>query len=339
MANWRPPAKCSHDGVMTSFTETMAAKEAVDDNLLPNLRDDPELVLVSDYAGEHKASQFQVLGYLIADRPGILRQWDIERRDIRKNHLRDERRISFKGLGDARKQRALVPFLKSANSINGLLFCVAFDGCADSFASSVNWPKEQQMGEVRRPSWKPQVWDKLICVSLFGSVLVGGLSRPGQNLHWITDEDEIVANEDYQSHACQVLAGMLHHYSAGGLGQFRFGIAGKFNDERRAEDLISIVDLAAGAFAETLTSLSESRIPKSTNVFIPTPGKTSTKAELILGWLSDSTVPLKKIVCLVRPWTSGQFLVSFGSPELRINPPGRLWLPPDKGWRKSSESW
>ena len=339
MGNWRPPTKCRDDALMASFTSSLVPRETIDSDLLPDLRNDPELVLVSDYAGEHKGSGFQVLAYLIADRPGILRRWDTERRAIRQEHLKDGRRISFKGLGDRRKQNALGPFLSSADSINGLLFCVAFGPSVDPFAAHFQWLNQGQEDDATRPRWKPQVWEKLIRVALFGSVLVGGLCRPGQNLHWITDDDEIVPNEEFQTDASRVIGAILHQYCAEEMGEFALGIAGRFDDERRAEDLVSIVDLAAGAIAENLTALSEDRVPKSSNLSLPTPNRTSTKTVLIHAWLSEVRVPLKKILCLVRPAGPGKRLLSFGSPVIGVAPPGRLWLPPDKGWRTSARAW
>jgi hypothetical protein len=281
------------------------------------------------------------LAYLLADRPGILRIWDSERRTIRKRFLRDERRIAFKGLADRNKQKTLGPFLESASSINGILFCVAIEKSI-ALMSSFRLPSGDDIAKWSSLPWKPRVLEKLIRVSLFGSFLVGGLCRQGQNLHWITDEDEIVPNEDYQKDAAQIMGGMLHQYCTEKMGQISLGIAGKFEDDRRAEDLISIVDLAGGAFSERLTALGTDRLPKSTNIFAPMRKPMSTKSQLILSWMFESKRPLKKVICLLRPSEDGKVLVSFARPGMRTRFPGEnlpLWLPPDKGWIQSAESW
>ncbi len=171
---------------------------------------------------------------------------------------------------------------------------------------------------------------------------MSGLCRPGQNLHWITDEDEIVANEDHQKDAGQMMGGMLYHYCPEKMGEIRLGIAGKFEDDRRAEDLISIVDLVGGAFSEYLMALGTDSLPKSTNLFVPMRKPMSTKSQLILAWLFGSNRPLKKVICLVRSWEAGKVLVSFPRPKIRRRFPGEnlpLWAPPDKGWIESAESW
>jgi hypothetical protein len=189
--------------------------------------------------------------------------------------------------------------------------------------------------------WKPGVLEKLLRVSLYGSFLVGGLCRPGQNVHWITDDDAIVADELHQKDAGRVMDAMLSRYCPENMGEIRYGIAGKFDDERRAEDLISVVDLAGGALAESLALLGADSQPKSSDLFVPILRHMRTKTELIHNWLCESNVPLKKLLCLVRGSEPGRFLTSVGRPMRPALPAGckPLWVPPDKGWGNSSRSW
>ena len=305
--------------------------EATNHDLLPDLRRDPCLVLASDYGGEHKESKYHVFAYLIADRPGILRHWDHARKKIRRDFLGNQRRISYKTLGDGMKRRALIPFLKAANTINGLLFCVAFDKSVAPISPSIVWPNGMDVAARYEPFWKPKVWEKLIRVLMFGGVLVGGLSQPGQSLHWITDDDEIIPNDKCLPLACDMAGTVVGHYIEGPM-ELQLGIAGKFDDEYRAEDLISIVDLAAGAVADAFTSFPDDTILVSKNLLVPSGASVTTKAKLIYAWLSYSMTPLKKIVCLASPIEGGLFHVRFGTPVYAPNPRG-LWLPPDKRWR------
>ena len=128
---------------------------------------------------------------------------------------------------------------------------------------------------------------KLVKIALFGSFLVGGLSSPRQNLRWITDEDEVVSNVRTQAAAGIVLDSLLGRCCSHRLGSVFLGIAGKFEDGRRAEDLCAIPDLVGGAIAEVLASLHGS-IPESTSLLTLLPTHLSTKTELIFGWLSDA---------------------------------------------------
>jgi hypothetical protein len=126
------------------------------------------------------------------------------------------------------------------------------------------------------------------------------------------------------------------------MGKFKLGVAGKFDDNRRAEDLISIADLAGGAIAESLSSLGPESIPLSTNIFSYFHKHLSTKSQLIHAWLSLSNVPLKKLLCVVRPGDARGLLFSFGTPYCGFSQAItslKMWLPPDKGWAKSATSW
>jgi hypothetical protein len=253
MPNWSPLNNKPKYGVMDSMSSTIAKIERTEGDFLPDLREDSELALVSDYAGEHRRARFQVLSYLLADRPGILRTWDDKRRAIRFKYLKDGRRLEFKSLGDRNKQKALGPFLSAASSINGVLFCVAIEKTIKSISYPA-LPSPADIAKWSHLSWSPKVFEKLVRIFHFGSFLVAGLCRPGQNLIWITDDDDIVPNEDFQEDVCRIGGRMLQHYYPQKMGQLTFGIAGKFEDERRAEDLVSIVDVVAGAVSEMFSA-------------------------------------------------------------------------------------
>jgi hypothetical protein len=250
MASWMHQETYDADPIAASMSKAIAEIENVDGGSLPNLREDPRLILACDYSGEHEGPQFQVFAYLLAEKGEILGTWDSKRRSIRQRFFQDLRRIEFKKLADRSKQKALGPFLDSAYSINGTLFCVAIEKTVmpiGSFRSPFG-----ALGISRR--WKDDVFEKLLRVSFFGSFLVSGLCRAGQSVHWITDDDEIVANEQCQQDAKNMIGGMLRHYFRDRLEEIRLGIASKFDDGRLAEDLVSIVDLAAGAFSERINA-------------------------------------------------------------------------------------
>ena len=331
---WNAPEGPSKAPFMELISGVIHQREMVDANLLPNLQNSTDLVLASDYAGENPHSQFQVLGYLLADGSESIPAWDMARKAVRAKFLPDNRRIEFKSLGDGLRQKAMLPFLNSANSINGLVLCVAIDKAIQQIVpgliSAKHWASVP---------WKPDVWEKLVRIAIFGSILVGGLSRPGQKLLWITDEDAIVANDNCLDDACLVMGTALWHYCPKGLDDVSMGIAGKFTDERQAEDLVSIVDLAVGSVTEGLSLIGPAGVPRATSIPTPIHGHLSTKAKLIHSWLSTVHVPLKKLVCMVRP-ADGGLLFSFSNPEFSVGSPlaramanTQLWLPVDRGWK------
>lgn len=78
------------------------------------------LMFGSDYSGDHKESKFRTYCYLIVDGDHSP-QWPVYRRKFRTEFLLDGRRMSFKGLNDGQRRRALVPFLETADFLNGHL--------------------------------------------------------------------------------------------------------------------------------------------------------------------------------------------------------------------------
>ena len=131
MANWNENT-CSEDSLIRRLSSRFATLECEALGVFPDLRQDTGLAMASDYSGEHEGSPFQVLTFLLADRPSIL-QWDGERLRIRQEHLADGRRLLFKGLSDALKQKAVIPFLKASANMNGIVLCMAVEkSLADS---------------------------------------------------------------------------------------------------------------------------------------------------------------------------------------------------------------
>lgn len=326
---WNSPPDCDNK-LQALVNEQLEIQNSRNPSSFPNLRIDDDLVLACDYSGEHKASRYQILTFLLADRRGILKSWDIRRRQIRSKYLSDGRKHEFKKLGDAQRQKALGPFLKVSSEINGIVFSVAFDKELENSMLGFSFPDI--------PKIKPKILAKLVRIAFFGSTLVAGLAREGQELKWITDNDEIVSNAKVQSVATFMISSMLNHCCSFKLSRnSSIGIAGEFDDDFRAEDLCSIPDLAGGAMTELLNSIRKDTIPKSEKLYTPSSGRNSTKTTILASWFADVNVPLRKLFCLVRPDVHHGIRVSFGNPEVRIGNTytGQVWLPPDKGWTRN----
>jgi len=135
---------------------------------------------------------------------------------------------------------------------------------------------------------------------------------------------------------------MFQHYCPHGMGHLAYGISGKFDDERRAEDLVSIVDLVAGALSEDLSSAITEEYSTSSKISVPVLRRISLKSQLIIFWLWNlcgPRTPLKKMICLIRPTKNGKLVFSFLN---RTTMPGimePLWLPLNKDWEQSIKSW
>src|SRR5262249_27803293 len=84
----------------------------------------PNVYIASDYSGEAKSHLYDVLSILYLDVQQSS-EWAERRRLVRTQYMADGRRMSFKALNDRQRQGALVPFLRAANAIHGVLISIA----------------------------------------------------------------------------------------------------------------------------------------------------------------------------------------------------------------------
>lgn len=102
------------------LNEMFAGIEHPDRIVYPDLCDGSPLVLACDHSGEHAPPEFRVLSFLITTYK-VVAAWEPLRSDVRKKHLADGRRMSFKALNDALRINALSSFLSAASQLNGVL--------------------------------------------------------------------------------------------------------------------------------------------------------------------------------------------------------------------------
>lgn len=254
--------------------------------------------IFSDYGGNHKASQYAVIGVLYMDIYASAR-WEVRRRAIRKHYLPDGRRMSFKALGDRSRQLALVPFLRATEDIEGLCLVLAIrksigslcvnPGIADAFAKRVN-------SRQRRPK---SVLERMMRVTHIVALLIGGLSKPDQNIYWISDEDELFANEAASLDLRDLLGRFSTAYTPHALGELGLGTTSIDEGDRFEEDHVAVADLAVGAVAEMLSglcSVAGGHLP--VGVAVPFREEFTPKTALINSWFLRSTASFRK-VCIV----------------------------------------
>jgi hypothetical protein len=115
-----------------------------------------------------------------------------------------------------------------------------------------------------------------------------------------------------------LMGGSLHQYP-GEVLEIALGIASKFTgDDRRAEDIVAIPDLAAGAFSDTLGSIGKSNMPTSGSGPMGAALSLQIKTTLINAWRSEAGKPLKHMNVVIRVADGGQTRVSFGAPIVRL---------------------
>jgi len=178
-------------GFMNTF-DAVVSKAPLD--RVRDLRESPSLIITSDYSGQHKGAAYETYALLIAGAHGW-DAWEKARLELRQSFGIGRRRISFKGLGDARKRAVLPCFLNVADQLPGLCVVVAVDRSIRSLFS------KGRTIDLSSPELSPYahydcgIFERLLRVVHLVSFFVAGLSRPHQDVLWFTDQDAIAANE------------------------------------------------------------------------------------------------------------------------------------------------
>ncbi|WP_100521971.1 hypothetical protein [Mycobacteroides abscessus] len=282
----------------TEISNCIAESDLPLDNCLQALRQSLSLLMFSDYGGAHKGARFDVMSFLVTTPEGLSR-FSSGRDRLRQGQLGTERRMSYKALGDKVRLRALPAYLEVADQLTGLLVSFAVDK-AGSYRLSEEYQAETAFGPLS--PWTPRAFRKLTTIGHLAAIVIEGLRRDGQNLIWITDEDEIAANLKKHTEATKVLGHYFNLYCTGPMGHIRFGTTASDSGDLYIEDLAAVPDLAAGCLNELLTEIFPH--PQSSSVsrlFIP-PGATGipVKAGVVTEWLAGSAQPLLKVNVVVH---------------------------------------
>ena len=253
---------------MNLLSASVAKAEQRHPGIIPDLRQTPTLLLGSDYGGMHKTADFEVITLLASNLESI-HPWDCARSAIRDQFLPDRRRISFKTLNDRHRQSALGPFLNTANQIRGLLLSVAIHRSLQSVFKTHGKLEKTDLNSPELEGWKPTTAERALRVIHLASLLVRGLSRTGQDLLWMTDEDDMVANERRLRSFVNLFATISGHFIPHTMGNVRIGTTVSDTGRRDVEDYIAICDLAAGALQHLLTDGGAQAVLNAPSVFLP----------------------------------------------------------------------
>lgn len=297
--NWKHLDKPDF-GLINKLSELVRDVDILEIDGLPNLRKGSTILIGSDYSGGHRSSEYEVLVFLFADIEGS-RRWMIERSRLRYNFLSDGRRFSFKSLKDRTLMNALPHFLEASSYINGLLVGILTHKSIDSLFKKTG-RITQLDPEIRGyPDWKPKVIEKLLRIVNFISLFIAGLSKPMQDVLWITDEDEIAPNKDRHYELVDIFGKICSHYLSHSLRHLRIATTASDTGKRDVEDFVSIADIAAGAISEVVSRHKRDGLIPSPNVIIPVIQGFNQKTIEIMNWLSNHKIPLKKLFFSIEP--------------------------------------
>jgi len=227
------------------------------------------MFIYSDYSGQHKSSSYEVFSYLVVD-PASSFCWFRNQSAFRKHALPDGRRMSFKGLNDKRKLDVLDDFLLCADKINGVCFTFCMKK-PDLFYG-------KDFKQLKDIGFKQKIMERTFIKAELAAYIIGLLSSSFQHVNWITDHDEMIANESLHDDFLELFRIPLDWYLPHLLREISIGPP-KLG-EVMEEDFLSIPDLISGAMGEFLASASSSN-----RIITPVPSM-SRKSESIVSWMS-----------------------------------------------------
>lgn len=273
------------------------------------IRRSDAMLLFSDYGGAHNHARYVVMSFLVTTPEGIS-VFLGRRRQLRDGPLGPQRRMAFKSLNDNVRLRSLPAFLDAADHLAGLLISFAVDKAA-AHRLGEQYLHETAFGPLG--AWAPRSFRKLTTIGHLAGIVVQGLRKDGQDLLWITDQDEIAPNHVKHAEATLVLGHLLSCYCTGSLGHFRFGTTASDPGDLHIEDLAAVPDLAAGVLCDLLSFLAPHPQAQTVQrVYVPTDGGVAAKTRRLAEWLSESPSPLAKVnivvderdgLCSVRHFT------------------------------------
>lgn len=141
-------------------------------------------------------------------------------------------------------------------------------------------------------------------------MLLRGLSASGQDVLWITDEDDIVANKSRLNQFVSALANVASHYLTHDLGHFRVATTASDTGARDVEDIVAIPDIVAGALVDVLPDLAAQGAFRAVGLTFPAIASPKAKARKVMDWLSDNRYPLRRLVCVVDRGAVEKYRVS-----------------------------
>lgn len=220
------------------------------------------LLVFSDYGGSHKEARFESYAYFLTQ-PSVLPGWEKDRNDIRQAYGFVNCRMAYKKLESADRARTLWPWLVAADDLHGLLVTVLVEKSFGSFFSSDDLALlRTEVPEYATMNTKSI--ERIFRVCHFLSVFVAGLSNAQQEIIWITDEDQIAANDVRLHLLRRTFMQVSTMYLGATPKQVHCATTASDNGSLQIEDLASLPDLAAGALADTQTQFAiHKRLPVS----------------------------------------------------------------------------
>lgn len=268
------------------------------------------LAIASDYGGTNSRFDYETLSFVICDL-GAAGPWITAKDKLRKTHLPDNRRIAFKKMNDQHCRDALCPFLSIADRLPGVCatFAIDKDRRVGELFSGFREGIAQEIPDTRA-AWHPIAFERLMRICGFCGLFLSLLTKPKQNVIWVSDDDEMMQSPLQRRLIRDVFAKVVSLYLPIPLGKLQILTTSMGDETQDLEDLAAIADLVAGATADSLTDHKKSGAldSKRSRAFS---NDVESKTEIICRWLAHSQTSLLKLTCLLRMSHEGALRLSW----------------------------
>lgn|GEM_PF-4334194 len=247
--------------------------------------------------GEQPQSDYRSFSFIITNERKY-HEWDEKRRVVRGMFGLGQRRISYSKMRDSRKWNAANAFVSAMNSIRGVSTTFLVDKRIVHLFGDLSRYAGQTLGGLAVTSWKPHVLERMARLIL--AFFTAGLASDEQDIIWITDEDEIVANETRREAASNALLNSLARFAHCQLRGIYVATTAYDTGTLELEDFAAIPDVIGGAVTEALSDKWREGIPLTELVTPPTL-RITPRADLLIGELFNPTARLRKLVYAIAP--------------------------------------
>lgn len=256
------------------------------------------LLTAADFSGTHSGSLFTSYAFLTIDLDRN-DDWFSAQQLFRQRELR-RRRMSYKALNDSARRRALPSFLLMSDCLVGALTIIVVPR---DFGALVR--RAEGASDANLDRWKPGVREHLLRVSHLGGMITAHLSSPGQDVFFITDQDEIASNQAQLTRLADIVGRTIGHSSPHGFGHLRVGTTKSDNGSLMLEDLAAIADLSAGAVCDIMGSMAEMGFAPRHRIIMPLPEGVTAKSRMIGMWLSKRKSSLRRSIIMLSTGADG----------------------------------
>lgn len=209
---------------------------------------------------------------------------------------------------DRRKRAALPPFLTAAATLPGLLVTILINKRISNLSHGEILHRSPSL--TLRHNWTPRALERMARTTHFVALLIGRFSQRGQNVYWISDEDELFGNVAKSRDLTDLLAMWSGLYVPHALGEIGAGTTSMDPGDRFEEDVVAIPDLFAGALREFLIrgrTVWGDHVPSG--LAFQEPQGLSDKSQLVLSWLATES-SLDSVTLLFEQHPDGRYGLS-----------------------------